>query len=232
MPRAPFPWSRIVELGVHDRARPILIDIGAHVGGTTISALRAGSVQHVYAAEPDPQNYAALLANVSANGLAARVTAECCAIADTDGEGRLHRGPRSTAHALVPPGRAMKADKVTTVPTRRLSTWITTHDILPSAIQFVKLDAQGWEGRILEGADRLLADGGIVWIIEVSPKHLEAAGTPLPILLDQLAGWFTHAIDIRRGQVLASRQLPEALAGVKPHTANTYVDLLLYGRRG
>jgi hypothetical protein len=96
----------------------------------------------------------------------------------------------------------------------------------------VKLDVQGWESRVLAGATRLLAHSHIVWSLEVSPKHLEFAGTPVSRLVDQIARHFTHVIDLRRKIEPVDTRRPGALADFMAHVgqdgAESYANLLLY----
>jgi hypothetical protein len=101
-----------------------------------------------------------------------------------------------------------------------------------NAVSLVKVDTQGWESHVLGGAARLLAAHHIAWVIEVSPRHLEAAGTPLTRLIEQCQAHFTHAIDLRAGhgkaRVIAVADLPEALAYLSATETPSYTNLLLY----
>ena len=66
----------------------------------------------------------------------------------------------------------------------------------------------------------------------MSPRHLEAAGTPLPHLIEQCQAHFTHAIDFRgdgsKVRVVPVAQLAEALAYLDTSKDATYTNLLLY----
>ena len=54
----------------------LMIDIGANIGTTSIPRVLLGDFNYVYAAEPDPGNYACLVRNVVDNGLRGLVLPE------------------------------------------------------------------------------------------------------------------------------------------------------------
>jgi hypothetical protein len=85
---------------------------------------------------------------------------------------------------------------------------------------------------VLAGAAGLLSAHHAGWVIEVSPRHLEAAHTPLPHLIEQCQAHFTHAIDLRgegsKARVIEVAQLGEALGYLETSKDTTYTNLLLY----
>jgi FkbM family methyltransferase len=90
-----FATARRPEFAVLERACAILrsegrlaghetiVDVGAHIGTTTISALSQQGFVRAVAIEPDPDHLRLLRANVALNGLDERVTVVAAAMADT-----------------------------------------------------------------------------------------------------------------------------------------------------
>jgi FkbM family methyltransferase len=225
-----LPWERLRRVGLIDRQRPALVDIGANVGFTTIPPLAAGDVARVYAVEPDPGTFACLEQNVRSHGLADRVVATCCAVADFDGTAPLYRATAPTTRRLLAPHRRANARKLLPVPVHRLDTLVEKWRVDAASIGWIKVDVQGWESRVLDGAPALAAERGIVWLLEISPKHLEAAGTPLAAVVGQFEQLFSHALDLRRSaEPMPTRELAANL-GYLGQGADSYTDLLLFHR--
>jgi FkbM family methyltransferase len=190
-----LPWHDILQqrgLG----AGTVTLDIGANIGTTSLTRIVAGDAQRVYAAEPDPTNYLYLVHNIASNGLRGFVLPDAIAISSRDGEGYLKIARRIGNHQLVADGGST-SDAVA-VRMLTLDRWVTEAAIEPELVSLVKLDVQGFEGHVLLGAARLLAERHVAWALEVSPKHLATAGTPLPEFCELAAKSFTHAIDCRR----------------------------------
>jgi FkbM family methyltransferase len=227
-PRADaLPWALIRRFGLLDAAPPVLLDIGANIGTTAIPPLASGDIQRVYAVEPDSDSHACLLENARARGVADRLVTACCAVSDADGTGRLYRATAPTTRRLLISTRKAGVHKVATVPTRRLDTLVAEWRLEPSSIGWIKVDVQGWESRVLAGAPSLAASRGIVWVLEISPKHLATAGTPLPDLLRQCEALFSHAIDLRHGrEPIQTRDLAAGLEYLGD--GNRYTNLVLY----
>ena len=226
-----LPWRDVTNrwsLGIGSAA----IDIGANIGTTAVVRLLSGYAQYVYAIEPDPDNFACLVQTVAANGLDGFVLPDACAISDVTGTGAFRRTDRIGNHHLVAATTPGSRHKPVPVRTMTLDDWMRTYEVEAESVSFVKVDVQGWESRVLAGAQGLLAHPHVVWSLEVSPKHLEQAGTPMPVLLEQLAKHFTYALDTRRKGDPIPVTVPGALADAVSYMghgqAESYTNLLLY----
>jgi FkbM family methyltransferase len=210
-----------------------MIDIGANIGTTSLVRVIAGDVQRVYAIEPEPANFACLVQNIVANGLQGFVLPDAGAISSRTGEALLRQASGLGAHRLLDDKalRHGRRDSVK-VGTWTLDDWVRAHGVDVNEVSLVKVDTQGWESHVLAGAAGLLASHHIAWVLEVSPRHLEAAGTPLPRLIEQCQAHFTHAIDLRaehaKARVVPVTELPEALSYLEAAEAAWYTNLLLY----
>ena len=205
-----------------------MLDIGANVGTTAITRVLLGDVTRVFAAEPDPVNYACLVRNVADNSARGRVLPDRVAISDHDGTITMQRG-HSTTHHLV--DRAPAAGRETVdVPCLRLDSWVRRLGIDLDALHFIKVDTQGWEARVLAGAPEVLARRHIVWQLEFTPSMLRRAGSSAPELFALLRASFTHFIDMRGTVPPRSRavsELADALAYVGQGSRSD-ANLLLY----
>jgi FkbM family methyltransferase len=204
-----------------------MIDVGANVGTTSITRVILGDFQYVYAAEPDPDNYACLVENVTANHLRGLVLPDRVAVGACDGTATLRRLPKIGVHHLVQ-GPAAPSD--ISVRSVTLDSWVARLGIDPYAVSFVKVDTQGWEADVLRGASRLLALPHIAWQIEFSPRLLKRSRSSAGDVLELLERHFTHFIDLGRTTAPRSRPitfLRDAVAYVE-RRERRFTDLLVY----
>jgi len=131
-----------------------VIDIGANYGVYTLSMARTvGSTGSVWAFEPASSTARLLAAGIAANGFA-NVTLRQSAVSATRGTGRLSLEPNSELNALVHAKPTMGATE--TVPLVTLDDCLETYGWRD--IEFVKIDAEGEEARILQGGERFFAE--------------------------------------------------------------------------
>jgi FkbM family methyltransferase len=141
-----------------------LIDVGANIGTTTITALVAGKLQRAVAIEPAAGNLRLLRANLALNDLLDRVTVLEAAAADSDGEAHLQLHDENIgAHYVADDG----------VPVRALA--LDSLDLVPDEIALLWMDVQGYEGHVLAGAQRLV-HAGVPFVVEFQPGKLRKAG--------------------------------------------------------
>lgn len=155
-------------------ARPgtVAIDVGANVGFFTTNLARAvGPQGTVLAFEPLPLNADRLKANVERNGLG-NVEVHVVALGNRDGTAtlRLSDDPAYCSTAVRqnrPNGRTM------TVPLARLDRiWNARGQ---SGVSVMKIDVEGDELAVLEGAEQLVATCRPPLLIEAdSPERLES----------------------------------------------------------
>ena len=219
----------------------VMLDIGANIGRMSISRVVLGDVVAAYCAEPDPLNYACLVGNIVDNDLNGLLLPDRLAIADRDGTVILRRRGASGGHSVmadhgsVPdtsPGSGPSSEdgEFIEVGCLTIDTWMSRLRVDPDAVTFVKVDVQGAEMRVLQGASALLAKRHCAWQLELDPTLLAAAGTSLEEVCTKVQQHFTHFIDMN-GDIGGPRQraiseLPRSLAYMDGSSGKT--DVLLY----
>lgn len=207
----------------------IMLDIGANIGTTAIPRVILGDVERVYAAEPDPANYACLVQNVLENQLAGFVLPDRVAIGDRDGDALFSRASQIGNHRLLRDD--VKAPrKAIAVPCLTLDSWVDGLGIELDLVSFIKSDTQGWERRVLAGADRVLSHRHIVWEIEFSPTLLEQSGDSATELVNQIRRSFTHFVDLRRAatRICDTTRLAAEMSALGRPGRPRYTNLLLF----
>lgn len=210
----------------------IMLDLGANVGRTSITRVLLGDVRAVYAAEPEPTNYACLVQNVVEHGLRGFVMPDRVAIGAQRGEVTLRRSQYIGGHRLLNPARRQRAPIETVlVQLWPLDEWMAHVGLEADAVSFVKVDTQGSEVNVLRGAQRLLARRHVAWQLELDPGLLVRAGATVPELLGLVETHFTHFIDMGPAapgaRVRPVRDLASALSYVGG-ADHAKTDLLLY----
>ena len=207
----------------------VMIDIGANIGTTSITRVVLGDFACVYAAEPDPANYACLVRNIVDNRVRGLVLPDRVAIGDVDGEMSMRMQASGTHHLVADDSHTAEDERIT-VPSLTLDTWIDRMGIDLSDVSFIKSDTQGWDARVLAGAARTLAQKHIAWQVEFSPAMLQRAGWPLERVYELVRRHFTDFIDLRGHEGMRARrvsELQEALAYVV-RGDRRYTNVLLY----
>lgn len=185
----------------HLKKGDYFIDIGAHIGWFSLVAGRlVGSEGKVYAFEPEPNNFAQLLKNIEANGYNNIVPLQK-AVSNLTGICDMRLDKKSGFHSLyLAPEQigTIKVDATTLDEFFAIEGW-------PTPVSFIKMDAQGGEGHILDGAKNLLKrNPNLKMIIEWWPEGLEAAGVSPQSFLENLQalGFKVLVIDERHKRLL------------------------------
>jgi FkbM family methyltransferase len=226
--RQGFPYRVILqtrELAVGG----LMVDLGGNIGRTCVTRALLGDVRAVYAAEPEPLNYAALVQNVVTHGLRGLVLPDQIAVGAARGEVRLYRSRFMGGHRVLS-GESEPDLPVVTVPCWPLDEWLEHVGCEARAVTFVKVDVQGSEIGVLGGATQLLARRQAAWQMELDPELLRKAGHEPGELMALLERHFTQFIDIGTPhggvRLRPIAELRDAIAYVGGEQSKT--DLLLY----
>jgi len=164
----------------HGGARAL--DVGANVGYVTRRLCRAVQPSgHVDAFEPTPLCLPVLRRNTAAF---TNVTVHPIAVARTGGEVAFYSDAETHPNNSLYPTREGQA--VIRVPASTLDAWYEANG--SPRIDFVKIDVEGAEIDVLEGArDMIAGNPQITLVVEFCPKNLVAAGRSPNELFDCVA---------------------------------------------
>jgi FkbM family methyltransferase len=208
------------------RLRPggVAIDVGANLGEWTLPLARAvGEAGHVLAIEPTPRNAAALARTLAVNALR-QVELVRCALADADGDTDFAvplvtsaRSDTGTAHI----GPAGEGHETARVALRRLDALVAERRF--ERVDLAKIDVEGHERRVLDGAAATLARFRPALVLETG--H-EGEGERAQIH-DRLTNLGYRLLGILLDHGMAAADWPCYCAGLPPFRAGDAHNLLL-----
>jgi FkbM family methyltransferase len=206
----------------------VMLDVGANIGTTCIPRVVLGDFDCVYAAEPEPDNYACLVGNVLDNGLTGRVMPERVAIGSSNGTASLELMSRIGAHHLVAEPDLARGPLVE-VPCFTIDSWLERLGVSPTAVSFVKVDTQGWDIEVLKGATALLEHKHVVWQLEIT-RLVKRSGETIQKFAELLNARFTHAKTLG-GHSVVVKPLADVLNRLDRMVEDeNFVNLLLLNR--
>lgn len=154
----------------------VVVDVGANVGMYTIFAAVARGAS-VYAFEPESQNYALLNANIAANDLSSRVAAFPLALSDRMQLDRLYLSEFSLGGSCHSFAEEVGFDLKPRAASFAQGAFSATLDQLVESgalpvPDYIKLDVDGFEHKVLEGARKTLANTKVCGLIVELNTHL------------------------------------------------------------
>jgi FkbM family methyltransferase len=182
------------------------LDVGANVGVHTLAAAATGA--RVVALEPVPRLAAHLERNVRRNRLSRRVRVLPWAASDRAGEATLYVASRADdgSHSLVP---GVEAARVETLRVRTVPLDVLVAERPSWRPDVVKVDVEGNEARVLDGAAALLRSERPPYVVlETGDRLADALGESGASVLARLTrlAW----------RVLRIEERPSSLVEVKP----------------
>ncbi len=202
----------------------VVIDVGANLGEWTMPfARKVGAAGRVLAIEPAPRSAAALESTLAANALSQAEIVHC-AIGDHDGTTDfavpvVTSARTDTGAARI--GPACAGHDALQVPLRSLDSLAAEHDF--ARLDLIKIDVEGHERRVLDGAAAILDRHRPVLVIETG--H-EADGDRAAIY-DRLAGLGYRMLGILLDYGMAPADWPAYVALDPPFCAGDAHNLLL-----
>jgi len=159
----------------------VVVDIGANIGYYTLIAARLLKDDgRVYSFEPEPNNYELLVKNIRINGCTNVIPLQK-AVSNIGGKVRLFLDEVNLGKHSLSEYNVLKAGFVEVEA-------VTLDDFFESVVKnnkvnLIKIDTEGAEGLIIEGAGRILSDNDLKIIMEFWPYGLRNIGTdPLELL--------------------------------------------------
>ena len=168
-------WDRetgdriVAELAKHPD--PTLVDAGANIGLVTLNVLAGLPATRIHAFESGVHQCALFEQTIVANALSGRVTLHAEALGSHVGEMAfaVHDPAYSALDGFIDTQRAGIAKSIS-VPVQTLDRW--WRSLGCPSIHVVKIDTEGAELWILEGAEELLAGCSPVIFLEIQPENL------------------------------------------------------------
>jgi FkbM family methyltransferase len=155
-----------------------VVDVGANIGlATLVAAKIVGPTGRIIAVEPHPRTFEYLRDNVQLNGLTDIVRLYCAALGEREGQRRIVEFPGDDSQNRLA-GGDHSGIRVAVVPLDGLLT-------LEGPTALLKLDVEGYEKFVLDGANRTLATTGCVYF-ESWERHFARYGYSGRDLLDGL----------------------------------------------
>lgn len=149
-----------------------VVDLGAHIGVFSLMAARkVGPTGRVIAFEPSPQTLELLRRNLAANGLA-WVKLHSVALAEADGTANFFVATDAANNPVTDTLIATPDRKSVPVRLRRLDDVLAEEGI--SVVDHLKIDVEGAEMRVLDGAPKTLARTRRI-VMEVHPPQVNPA---------------------------------------------------------
>lgn len=181
------------------RRGDVFVDVGANVGRHTLCAARCvGPGGSVVSFEPHPRVFGFLTENIGLNRFE-NVTAHNAALGDSEGEVHISDEANHDANSIATDGSGIPT------PVHRLD------DVMPPElpVRMLKIDAEGYEKFVLDGAPRVLERTDCIFI-EVGNPGAARFGYDAADLVEQIRSCgFTHLYR----EVLGA---PEPLEGGPP----------------
>lgn len=188
-----------------------VIDVGANFGFLALLAARQLEGEgRVWAFEPDPPARSMLQRNIELNPAGALVSVREECVSSKKGEVRFFSAKESAFSGLADTRRAANRKELL-VNAVSLDEFSKEESV--ENLAFVKIDVEGFEYEVLEGAQRLLARfPDALVLFEVSPKNLneERAKALVKVIRKyRRAGWRVYEQSLTGGQVEEVAKLNE-----------------------
>ena len=150
---------------------PVFMDVGANIGLISLNVLAALPSAKIFAFEPGPHQRLLFAQTIEANGLQGRITLEGRALARQSGRMAfsVHRHQDASGDGFLDTGRAGRARSIQ-VPAVALDDWWIERQ-RPN-IDTIKIDTEGAELWILQGAKQLLVACRPDVVLEICPINL------------------------------------------------------------
>ncbi|MEI6278628.1 MAG: FkbM family methyltransferase [Verrucomicrobiae bacterium] len=194
----------------HFKPGMTFVDVGANVGLYTALAIRMAA-QSVLAVEPHAEAFGFLRKTVDANAPACPVFLENVAAGREQGELTLYSNPDNKGDNRLYPDPMLRHQQLTKVET--LDALCEKHGI--RQIDFLKMDVQGAEMLVLEGARAILSNSPRCLVMtEFWPSGLEKCGVDPRAYLEAFASLGFEVQELRDGHLRTASS--EALIASTP----------------
>ena len=159
----------------------VCFDIGANIGYYTLLLAKVAKETHAF--EPVPLSYHLLNSNVLINGISNVIT-NLCAVGNISGETSFNIAADSAYSGFYDTNIVRPAESVRLTVTR-LDDYCTTHRI--SRVDFLKIDVEGAESLVLDGAREVLKSKPRFMMVELADCVQKKYGSSVTDIVKKLA---------------------------------------------
>ena len=170
------------------QSNTIFIHIGANIGYYTLIAASKIKDGQIYSFEPVKANYKLLTKNIKINNIN-NVKAFQKAISNRNGKIKIFIDGTNLGNHSLAKNNVIDKTESTEVETIRLDSFFNNLEEIIEEDFLIKIDTQGAEGLIVEGAHNLLLNKNIKILMEFWPKGLRNTHTDPLELLNKLQGY-------------------------------------------
>lgn len=188
-------WENVYDREATPKKGDIVIDIGAYVGMYSIKASQfVGGTGLVIAVEPLPSNLVYLRSNTAS---LPNIRVVDVALSNYIGTGKLYSSPSSAAHSMTYVRRDFEEVCVTT-----LDELVRVLKI--PRVDYIKMDAEGSDMNILEGAEKVLRDYSPV--LSIACYHTDKEGVPYVGEVTKYLSSLGYEYDTDKGYIYAQKK--------------------------
>lgn len=205
----------------------IFVDIGANIGYySLVAAQLVGQSGKVYAFEPDPINYHLLLSNIETNHFRNIVPIQKAVSNQADSVKLFLDRGNFGAHTLSESNIQTERRGFVEVEAITLDAFFKAEG--NSTVDFIKMDVQGSEGRVIEKAHDILKRNNLKILMEFWPRGLRNMGTEPAELLKKLHNYGFSITLLLDGTIQEEKNVARI---VEIGESQGYVNLFLEKRR-
>jgi FkbM family methyltransferase len=151
-----------------------MFDIGANFGSYSLQICEGLATKcNIHCFEPTLETYKRLVQNIHLNGFSEKISAHCVGLSDEPSVGGLaHQVGNSGASRIVSTGEGQQVSLI------NLDTFCEANHI--DQLNFIKMDVQGFEPRVLRGATATIERFRPPMLVELDPYMLQLQGSSPP----------------------------------------------------
>ncbi len=151
-----------------------IFDIGANFGYYALQICEGLAAKcNIHCFEPTFETYERLVRNIHLNEFSEKIRAHCVGLSDQPSVGGLaHQAGNSGASRIVAAGKGQQVSLI------KLDNFCEANQI--DRLDFIKMDAQGFEPRVLHGAAATIERFRPAMLVELDPYMLQLQGSSPP----------------------------------------------------
>lgn len=150
----------------------VCLDIGANIGPIALTLGELCTRGEVHAFEPVPDTFGFLQTNIARSAAGQRVHAHQIALGDRAGEVVINYNPEFSGGAFV--SSRLEHGERCSVPAATLDDWVTENAV--ERIDLIKIDVEGSELTVLDGAAATLRRFRPALVVELNPITIRRMG--------------------------------------------------------